>query len=364
MMMKWPSHGGQPAAIKQQFHMHPDTPLLDFSANLNPLGPPGWLEEGLLSSIQALKVYPDPEYTSARHSVAEFEGCSAEQVLVTNGGAEAVFLAAKCFEGKQAVIVHPAFAEYERACSHYHCGIISLLLDIENNFAFPLKGIMSAMKKQDIGSVFLCRPQNPTGTVIEEAAIIELLELGKQTGTSVIVDEAFADFMPEGIPSLAHLINRYSNLILLRSLTKMYTLPGLRIGYVLSNPTTIEQLQGYQIPWSVNAIAEGLLPMLLKDRTWERETKQWLIAEWNGLKEAFKRLQFEYTDSFANFYLLRDTLRSDDTEQLFKFLLAHGILPRHTHNFLGLDGRYLRLAVRSKPENERLIKLLAKWREA
>ncbi len=362
MLVNWPHHGGQPAAILEQFKLHPETQLLDFSANLNPLGPPSWLKDEILSVLDQLTKYPDPNYSQAALTIAHFEGCEAENVLVTNGGAEAVFLAARGVASGTALIVHPTFAEYERACQHYDIPVLRMELDSDHQFAYPIESIKHAMKERSIGSVFLCRPNNPTGTVLDEADILELLALGQQTGTTIIVDEAFADFLPPDIPPLTDRIQPFNNLILLRSLTKMYTIPGLRIGYILSHASMIHKLRGYQMPWSVNAIAAGILPRLLKDRSWEVQTKHWLLAEWAGLRPRLTELGFEVSPSRANFYVLRDSIHPSESEALYTFLLHRGILPRHTHNFIGLEGRYLRMAVRSTAENDQLIRTLHLWR--
>ena len=118
--MKWPSHGGQPQQIKQLFQIPEDRLLLDFSANLNPLGVPDWLEEAWIRSFRELDRYPDPNYSAMRQAIADHEGVGSDQVLPTNGGAEAIFLTAKLFEQKRALIVQPTFLEYDRACQHYH----------------------------------------------------------------------------------------------------------------------------------------------------------------------------------------------------------------------------------------------------
>lgn len=358
--MKWPNHGGQPEKIKQLLNINIDRDLLDFSANLNPLGPPSWLKDALHDQNETITRYPDPSYSKSTLSIANYEGVEQDQVLLTNGGAEAIFLVAKYFENKKAVIVHPTFSEYERACKHYHIDVEDMFYEQESSFDLPISIIVEKLKEKDV--IFLCRPNNPTGTVIAEEYLQLLLEEGKKTETYIVVDEAFVDFLPTSIPSLTSWLASYPNLILLRSLTKIYTIPGLRIGYMMACPTIINILKNIQIPWSINSLVDAVVPKLLEDRIFLESTRAWLCEQTKAVYEMLSELDFYISPSQVNFYLLRDKKQPDRTEDLFHFLIEYGILTRHTHNFKGLNGKFLRIAIRSKEENERLLAVLQKWR--
>ena len=358
--MKWPNHGGQPEKIKQLLNIKMDKELLDFSANLNPLGPPSWLKATLHDQYETITRYPDPSYSKSILSIANHEGVEQDKVLLTNGGAEAIFLVAKYFENRKAMIVHPTFTEYERACKHYHIDVEDIFYEQENGFNLPIPVIREKLKENDV--LFLCRPNNPTGTVIAEEDLQLLLEEGKKTETYIVVDEAFVDFLPTSTPSLSTWLASYPNLILLRSLTKMYTIPGLRIGYMMARPTIINVLKNEQIPWSVNSLVDAVVPKLLEDSAFLENTRAWLCEQSKSVYEILAELDFYISPSQVNFYLLRDKKQPKRTEELFYFLLEHGILTRHTHNFKGLNGEFLRIAIRSKEENERLLAVLQKWR--
>jgi threonine-phosphate decarboxylase len=358
---KWPSHGGQPEEMKRLFKLSEDRALLDFSANLNPLGPPEWLRDALMQSYEALTHYPDPTYLESKIAIACSEGVHPNQVLVTNGGAEAIFLTAKLFEGQKALIVQPTFVEYEQACQHYHIDTEDVFLDPLNEFQFPIDQVCSKMNKFQV--IFICRPNNPTGTLIDEEALKRILDQGLETGTSIVIDEAFVDFLPLTMTSLTHWIETYPNLILLRSLTKMYTIPGLRVGYMLAQSHVIEKLEGTRVPWSVNAIATTIIPMLLENDQFLVRTREWLQFQLQKLRSSLRELDFYMSPTSVNYYLLKDHKKPLHTEKLFTFLMDQGILARHTHNFKSLDGHYLRLAVRSEAENKELLHALRKWRE-
>lgn len=353
----WPSHGGQIEQFQEMMQLTDRGEILDFSANLNPLGPPFKIEEVIKNSLKSLKIYPDPNYRELIETMAEYEGVKPQQLLMTNGGAEAIFLVAQHFKGKKALIIQPTFGEYERACLLHDIAVENVFLQGEA-FEFPLDELIQKMKEVQV--VFLCRPNNPTGTVVKKDDIIHLLEAGEQSGTHIVVDEAFVHFLPNN-EKLTKMVDRFSNVILLRSLTKIYTLPGVRIGYVIAGKNVISDLRNLQIPWSVNALAAAFVPRLLENEAFINETRKWLSHELDWVKSELEQLDFLYSPTEVNFYLLKDP--NHDTNDLFSFLAKNRIIARHTHNFKGLDGRYLRFALRNNEDNRYLIRTLKQWRE-
>jgi threonine-phosphate decarboxylase len=358
--MNWPKHGGQPAKVGRQFNSKETnrSDWIDFSANIHPFGPPNWIKAIVADSMAAISVYPDPEYEEASRRLAELNDVSPEQVLVTNGGAEAIFMTAKLFEGKRALIVQPTFGEYEQACLHYRVETRDVFYD--NGFRVPLKELESQMAWADV--VYICRPNNPSGTVISERDIRVLLERCEETKTFLVVDEAFADFVSETDATLTRMLSQFNSLILLRSLTKMYSIPGLRIGYLLASSTIIAKLRCWQVPWSVNGIAGEVVKALPNDDPFVREARTFVKKELVRVRERLTELRFYVSPSQVNFFLLYDLEAPDKTEELFAFLAKNSIIARHTHNFKGLNGQYLRFAVKSAEDNDKLLACLAAWR--
>ncbi|MDT8880794.1 threonine-phosphate decarboxylase CobD [Halomonas saccharevitans] len=352
----WPGHGGRAAPLLARYGLPADYPLIDFSANLNPLGPPPWLGDWLAGAAECLTRYPDPDDDRARRAIAEHEGVAPERVLVTAGGAEAIFLAAGLHAGGRALIVQPTFSEYARACAHYGLGVSSLALNGEA-FRLDVDAAERAMVAAEV--LFLCRPNNPTGTLIPRKTIERLLARCDETGTTLVVDEAFVDFT-ENDERLTSLLAESPNLLLLRSLTKLYDLPGLRLGYLLGATETVARLAERQLPWSVNALALELVAPLLADADYLARTRAWL-ADQRDLPHKVRALGYTVAPAAANFLLLHGG-DAAETEALFAFLLRRGLLARHTHNFPGLDGRWLRLALRDGRDNARLLAALAAWR--
>lgn len=352
----WPSHGGEASALLERFGLPATQPLIDFSTNLNPLGPPDWLGDAIASAMAGLTRYPDPGYQAARQAIARHEGVNPDQVLLTNGGAEAIFLAAGLHARCRAVIVEPSFSEYARACAAHGLAVTSLQL-APPAFDLDPARLDSPLRQADV--LFLCRPNNPTGTLPPRPAMESLLDAAQRQEVTVVVDEAFIDFVDEPAAALTSLLPRFDNLILLRSMTKLYTLPGLRLGYLLADAQTVRRLQTGQPPWSVNHLSAALVAPLLADSDFLGRTHAWLREERPRLQAGLLSLGLEVVPSRANFFLVRQGSGPSAGDALLERLLQAGILARHTHNFPGLDGGWLRLALRGPADNDRLLAALA-----
>ena len=352
---EWPSHGGQTEALLKRFGLPGDHVVDDVSANLNPLGPPEWVSGWLADRLGGLGRYPEPSYATARHAIAAHHGLHPDQVLLTNGGAEAIFLAAAHHAGKRAAVLAPSFGEYARACAAHRLQVTKIPLSAPS-FALDQARLIEHAADADV--VFLCRPNNPTGTLIESRVIDALLAATLAHGKLVVVDEAFID-MTLGAEALTALLARYPNLMLLRSMTKFYTLPGLRLGYVLASSAVIEALATHQPPWSVNHLAAELVKPLLDDHAFADRTHAWLATEQPRMYQALSALGLDVVQSTTCFFLVRpgeaQRRRGLDTARLFERLLRGGILARHTHSFSGLEGEWLRLALRDEAGNTRLL---------
>lgn len=353
----WPSHGGQASALLPRFGLPEHHPLIDFSANLNPLGPPAWVPGYLAESVSGLARYPAPDYTAACLAIARHEGVSPDQVLLTNGGAEAIFLSAALHTGGRAVIVQPTFTEYARACRAYGVAITSIALT-GPDFQPEWEALGATLEECDV--MFLCRPNNPTGTLIPRATIEALLQMAKARDCRLVIDEAFVDFIAQSDERLTELLARFDNLILLRSLTKFYTLPGLRLGYLLADAGTVSRAHRFQPPWSVNYLAAELVAPLLDDEAFRTRSQRWLSEEHSRMETSLGACGLEVVPSRANFFLVRPEVSRETCAALFERLLKSGILARHTHNFPGLEGHWLRLALRDRADNDRLLAALKK----
>ncbi|MEH7245844.1 threonine-phosphate decarboxylase CobD [Neobacillus niacini] len=355
--MNLPSHGSNPQhlfkAMGRSLPMH----FIDFSANINPIGPPSTLKEKWNDFYREIMVYPDPLAVSLKDRIAVQEQISVDSILIGNGGAELITLVARFLSGKKVVIIEPAFSEYETACRANQCEIQYHQLK-GPNFALNMDDLRSSISSAD--ALFLCNPNNPTGIQYPKSTIISILEECEKQNCYVILDEAFYDFLVD-YDSFIPYINSFSKLIIIRSLTKMFAIPGLRLGYMAAAATIITELSALQPHWSINTIALLAGELCIQDNEFIKVTQSYIRKERERLLSFFKQYHFVVTSTKVNFYLLRDPNLKEQID-FFDFLLQKGIIPRHTFNFPGLDGNWLRFAIKSKEENRMLMEVLKEWR--
>jgi len=361
-------HGGDRLTAAERFGGSPEA-FLDFSSNIHPLGPPSRVIEALSQTLkggkpEALTHYPDPMSRRLRDKLAERLSVSPEQLLIGNGAAELIDLAVQVFRPRRVGVVHPCFSEYERAARIHRCSLVSVRAREEHRFVPTEKELCSLTERSDL--VFLGYPNNPTGLLLPKPVLERAAAEAARCGTILIVDEAFIDFVPDGEErSLIDRLSSYPTTLILRSMTKFYALPGLRLGYAVGRRDWIERLFRHKIPWSVNAFAQIAGEAALEDEAYQRQAESWGVAEREDLADGLRQTgAVDVFPSETNFLLLR--LRTGDAGSfrtsgwLQEQMGRKGILIRDASTFPGLDDRYVRIAVRTRRENERLIAVLRK----
>lgn len=358
--MIWPKHGANPQLLYKGVGIDQPENILDYSVNTNPFGSPFHLCDYQELVEVAMKQYPEPNAPRLKQIISSREQLAMDQLLIGNGGSECIFLLANYFRGKNVCIIEPTFGEYRAACTAFNCRLESYVLKEENNWNFNLDELTNYIAANDV--LFICHPNNPTGTIYEQQDLLEIIEIARLHHTFCVIDEAFYDFCNESI-KLSNFIHDYPNLIILRSLTKMYGIPGLRLGYIIANEQIIKQLGQYQPPWSVNGVAQVIGEIALNNREFVAMTKSNVESARTRLLKQLQQLGYYVTPSKVNFFLLREKERRNDTSNLIDFLLNNGIVPRHTFNFIGLDGNYIRLCIKTDEENAKLVEVLTRWKK-
>ncbi len=320
--------------------------IVDFSASINPLGPPKSAIEAIDRAIADLKAYPDPNYSQLRSCLGKYHQLPSEWILPGNGAAELLTWAARELSQWEITYLHtPAFADYWRAFSTFSVNVRRLQLDLDN-----LSIVNDRISGKNCG-ILINNPHNPTGKMWQIAEILPYLE----NFALVVVDEAFMDFLPpDREQSLIALIRNYPNLIILRSLTKFYTLPGLRLGYAISHPERLRKWQKWRDPWAVNVLAAAAGMAVLEDRDFQKQTWEWLINAKSQLLTGLGAIDgLQPFPGAANFLLVRTSVSSSQLQT--KLLQQNRILIRDCLSFPELGDRYFRLAVRTRSENQSLV---------
>jgi len=340
--------------------------LLDFSASINPLGPPGSVLQAIRASLPGIAHYPDPDCRELTEKLAALHGVEPSQIVVGNGSNELIYAIARAFQPRRVAIAEPTYTEYLRASLLVGARVDHWLAEGED---FDLE----PFDPQGADLVWFCNPNNPTGGLWPQASRTLIPWITAQSECCFVVDEAFMplccwDFarqMPPAGFSLVQHTRELENLIVLRSLTKQFALPGLRLGYAITSGAHAARLRAELPPWSVNALAQVAGVAALADRQYSQRTQEWITEEASpfssqqSLCARFTRCgeALRPITGCANFHLLR--LARGSAAQVQARLLERGLLVRNAANFVGLDDRYMRVAVRTKADNERLVNALA-----
>ena len=327
----------------------PVSEMLDFSASINPLGVPESVAAVIRENMGLLVHYPDPFADGISRDLSQHLGVPALSLVCGNGSTELIYLVVRALRPRRVLIPAPTFSEYERAC-HLNDGTSCTHFDLspQDGFAIDPGQFVAAMAGCDMA--FLCNPNNPTGRLLEREVVLDLVRAAERAGCLLVVDEAFIDFTPD--QSVARDVEGNTHLIVLRSLTKFYALSGLRIGYGIFPDHIIERIRCHKEPWTVNTLAQIAAATAIRDRAYQEQAMAVIFEEKGYLEQGFRDLGIEFFSSSANYYLLRTSSGNSVASSLRK----RGILVRDCSNFIGLDGSYLRVAVRSRNENSRLLK--------
>jgi len=343
-------HGGDLRRARGRFARQD---FLDFSASINPLGMPPGLWEHLLAVWETLLHYPEPHSGTLVDAVATRFRLAQNQVLVGNGSAELIDLLLRSQQWRRLVICPPDFSLYHSlAPAAVPVKLVPRLR--EQGFAPDLEALAEQTEAGDL--ILFSNPGNPAGSTASRERLRALLEHCTQIGATLALDEAFADFCPEC--SLIELAGSTSHLLVLRSLTKFYAIPGLRAGYLAGASDLVAAAAGLQVPWSVNALAQAAGVFCLAQQQWEERSLRYVAVERERLQSRLADLPgVSPQDSRANYMLVRVTPPAPSATELYEDLARKGFLIRHCGSF-GLGEEFVRIAVRTREENEGLLEAL------
>ncbi|RMW38511.1 MAG: threonine-phosphate decarboxylase [Nitrosopumilus sp.] len=337
------SHGGRFSGGNQKID------VLDFSSNTSPAGMPSSVKSAIKKRVDEMEHYPDTDSLSLLSSLKKYTGLSDSHIVVGNGAIEILYNFCTAFLSKKCVLIPtPTFSEYESASKLADCKFTFFKT---MNLSEDVDSFISHIPRN--GCVFVCNPNNPTGTILSKTQLTKIISAAKNKSSFVFVDECFIELVPESNQSVINLIKKYDNLFVLRSLTKSYGLAGIRIGYGIGSKTIIDILKKIKIPWSVNALAQEAGILAVKNKSHLTKSKSIIKKESNFLKKKITKIPgFQCHESSTNFILIKT---KDDSTKIQKKLLKHKILIRDCKNFRGLDNHYIRIAVKSHKDNLKLV---------
>jgi threonine-phosphate decarboxylase len=348
-----PLHGGQLRKIANHFGI-PPAQLIDFSANINPDGPPKGVVPALRSALDALSSivdYPDLDEISLRQALARYVGVGPENVAVSNGFVPLLEVLLGTLSIRSCAVPVPAFVEYRRTLERCRVSIRTQALSDSSGLRCDLDDLL----KISCDAILLANPHNPSGVLLNREALLEFVQKAAEQNRHVLLDEAFIDYCPED--SLAGEVKRFPNLIVFRSVTKFFALAGLRVAYALASERLCKQMRMVVAPWSITTLASMAAEVALADEDYRDRTRQLNRERRELLQDAITRLGIRTFPSAANFLLMK--ISDLDSHQLWERMIRiHHIVLRNCANYESLSPGYFRAAVLTETENEKLIQAL------
>lgn len=332
--------------------------ILDYSSNINPLGVPQKFINIAKESFNKLVNYPDPYYIDLRKKIAEFNSLDLSNIIVGNGATEILFLYLKALKPKKVLILAPCFAEYERALKSVSAEINYFELKESDNFYPDIENLKKEIETNSYDLLLFCNPNNPTGQFIKLEDIRVVVEACENKNTKIFVDEAFIEFIENWQEKTVSLLKN-KNIFIMRAFTKFFAIPGLRLGYGIGfNDEILNKMWDEKEPWTVNTFANLAGLVMLDDKEYIEKSEKWILEE---KKFMYKELsEFQYLKAYkteCNFILLK--IQNISSTSLRDKMIEKNILIRDASNFKFLDYHFVRLAIKDRESNIKVLEALA-----
>jgi len=359
--LKGPIHGGNIYAASRELGRDV-TKLIDFSASINPLGPSPHVWRAIVNARHLLRHYPDPDCWDLCQTLARYWQTAPERIVMGNGSTELIDALPRALSIRHLLIAQPTFSEYAASMVRAGGCVEAVYAKRREQYAQPIDGLCRVMEKQRntsnaVDGVMLCNPNSPSGQTCSIDDVRRLAHIAQRRGIWLVIDEAFADYCPERsfLPEAAS----WPRVVILRSITKFYALPGLRIGYAVAAPSVIQSFRKQISPWSVNAMGQVAALAAVNDRAHARKSVRFMTRE----RERFGNLLAalpgcSVMPTYANYFLV-ELPRGWRSPEVAEQLRVAGLLVRDCSVIPGMNSRSIRVAVRSRQENDRLIQALS-----
>jgi threonine-phosphate decarboxylase len=351
------AHGGDVEAVSRE-HGIPVGDLIDFSASINPLGAPPSVLARLQresSDVSSLARYPDPRYSELRSTLAAQLSVRPECLAIANGSAALFGAIIRAVHPHTCLLPVPAFGGQQRALAAATCEIERLPLSAADGFRLDMRALCQTLAELRPSLCVLTNPHNPSGALTPAAEMSQVARTAAACQVQLLVDEAFIDFAPS--ETLTATATRSDHLVVLRSLTKFFGMPALRVGYCVSTPDMAARIDAQLPEWPVTTLAAAAAAEALRDTGYAHRTLRAVAEDRQHLRERLASHAIETYSSAGNFLLVRLPERGPNSTDLRTQLIhRHHIVVRDCQSFDGMaDGRFIRVAVRTRADNERLV---------
>ena len=328
--------------------------MLDYSANINPLGIPAGVARALKNAVADCVNYPDPFCRELRAGLSRYFSLPAEMIYCGNGAADVLFRIMTALRPKRTLVLAPTFADYEKAAVSAGSKIDYFTLYDKNEFAVTPEILKAITKRTEM--VVLCNPNNPTGKLIDKELLLTVLRHCEGLHIPLLVDECFLDFVKDiDKYSLLDQLAGHPGLIILKAFTKIFAIPGVRLGFCLTSDAALtDKLYACGQDWNVSVLAQAAGVAALEETDYLEETRELISVEKAYLSTQLRLIKLQVFDSAANYLLIKTTHNYPWPEKLKK----QHILIRDCSNYHGLSEGYYRIAVKTRRDNRKLIKIM------
>ena len=354
-------HGGDLDVISREYNI-PKSEIINFSGNVNPLGLPPSVKKAIKDNVDCATDYPDVSYVGLRNAISSYTGVDSNNIVVGNGSTELISAFIKVSEPKKAVIVSPAYSEYQKEIELLGGEVELFELMEYNDYMLDIEALISHIK-EDTDLVVICNPNNPTGTYVTVGQTEKILKHCMDCNVRLMIDETYVEFSePEKHISAMPLIDKYPNLMIVRGTSKFFACPGLRLGYgACSDKAILDYVNSHKDPWSVNVFAELAGKVMFVDKGFIESTTDFISTERTRIKnELSKWKNIKVYDTQSNFFLIEILRNNVTSDYIFHNLIQKKILIRDASNFPYLGSRFLRFCILNKDENDLLLSNLKK----
>ena len=353
-------HGSDIEKICEVYHLKQEN-IVKFGANVNPLGLSENVKKQLASHLDILSSYPDRDYTSLRNTISDYCNVPANFILPGNGSSELIALLIQERNPKHTLILGPTYSEYSRELSfsgstqeYYH-------LREEDNFILDIDDLCQTLDgKYDL--LIICNPNNPTSSAISTEDLRKLLAFCSEKNIFVMIDETYVEFAPDIQAITAVTLTReFTNLMVLRGVSKFYAAPGMRLGYgITRNLEFLKKMKEKQVPWSLNSLGALAGELMLKDQEYISQTRTLILSERDRLLHALSQIPtYKTYPAYANFILLKIQKPGLTSYDVFDACIRQNLMIRDCSSFECLDGEYIRFCIMNPEDNTRLLNILS-----
>ncbi len=346
------NHGANLYDLSNKYGFSKDE-FLDFSSNINPFGTSTLAKEYVINNIDMVSVYPDVEYSALKKSISSYCKCNKNNIVLGSGATELISSSIHTMKPKKAILLSPAYSEYERELKKNNCEIIKYFSRDYNDFKIDPVDLVDFINEHESDLIIICNPNNPTGFTFSKHEIEVILN---NTKAFVMVDETYVEFTNTNIYSCTPLVDNYDNLFVIRGTSKFFSTPGIRLGYgLIGNQLVKNKINENLDLWNINIIASTMGEIMFTDKNYIQHCVDVILKErdylFNSLNEF---LDLKVYESKGNFILCKISSKKITAKELREKLISKKIIIRDCESFDGLNEYYFRVCV-LKPEDNRYL---------